>query len=106
MQVPHYRYQDGVVLGQMDSQETWGDAGTDKVIKRVIALARPCSHGFELVIMCEVEVIDGVSEDSSDTGDIELPVEIWSIPFPFDRTLRKALLRLVRDQIDFCFAAG
>lgn len=88
------RYEEGFIVGQMDTRKEWGDTDSDYLIKRLIISASPaCESGEkrDLVLHCEVEVC-GIG-DKEDEFYIEIPIEVFRIPFPSDFQVRKQVIR-------------
>lgn len=107
------RYLQGLVIAEWSSRGTRGSTPNDYIIKRLVITAEGADKvstedDVELVASVEVEVIsleDGLTGDGSmisvdepDDGFIEMSVEVYRLPFPFDSKLRKQVLRLMRNQ--------
>lgn len=93
---PPKRYLNGFVIAQMDSQEDFGDSPKDKLIKRLSVQAVENDIGeYELVACIEVEIIS-IDANDKDHGVFETPVEVYRMPFFYDPTVRKIIVRTIR----------
>lgn len=105
------RYLDGLAIAEWNSRGILDSTPNDYIIKRLVITAQgagrvdPEHDDIELVASIEVDIVsleDGLNGDASmdemDEGFIEMPVEVYRLPFPFNFKLRKQILRLIRDQ--------
>ncbi len=85
------RYQDGLVVAQMDSRTTWGNTDEDYLTKRLVVATRKNAVGsYELVGFVEVELCDNEEGE----GYIDLPnIEVYKTPFPYNLAERKKIIR-------------
>lgn len=95
---PPQRYQNGLTLMTTNSAIDLGDSPLDHVIKRLQVFAiEERNHGWDLVFEVEAEIVS-LEEGMNDIGYLDIPKEIYRIPFPFESNLRKAVLRLVMNR--------
>lgn len=101
-QAPSRRYQEGLVIATMDSSEEWGDPPHDKVIKTFFVKAVPNETGaYDLVALVEVEVIGDPDGPDDDDGFLEIPREVYRLPFPENVAIRKGILRALKAHPQF-----
>lgn len=102
MKIPPKRYLDGLVLDEMDSSEEWNDPPHDKVIKTFFVKAVLNETGaYDLVALIEVEVIGVPDGQDDDDGFIEIPREVYRLPFPENVAIRKGILRELKAHPQF-----
>ncbi len=95
---PPQRYQKGLTLMTTNSVIDLGDSPYEHVIKRLQVFAiEERNHGWDLVFEVEAEVVS-VDGRGSDTGYLDIPKEIYRIPFLYESNLRKAILRSVMNR--------
>lgn len=96
------RYLAGLVIAEWDTHKDGIFPADDHVIKRLFvkAVDDGCTglgaDKKELVAFVEVEVVS--IEDGVDEGFIEIPAEVYRVPFPYDVHVRKHMLRQMREQ--------
>jgi len=96
------KYLRGFCIAVMKSVEGFLDSKEDCVRKRLFVKAEENDVGdFELVAYIEVEVI-GITKEGTDEGFIHgYEVEVYRIPFPSDRTVRRTIIRMIREHPKF-----
>lgn len=91
---------EGLVIASMDSRVDFGNSNKDYLIKRLVVFADCIEETKEFELVCSIEV-EVVSIDDGGNGHIEPPVPVYRIPFPYETTFRKALLRLFAEHPKF-----
>lgn len=99
------RYRNGFVIAMWDTCKDGVFPADDHVIKRLCVIAEPGDASqkgekMDLVGYVEVEVVS--IENGEDDGFIHGPaVEVYRMPFPHDVSVRKTMLRAMRDEPKF-----
>jgi len=96
-------YVKGFVLEKMNSSEDFGEDSDEKddcVLKRLVVQAKQNEIGdWELVGYIELETVWMI--DGLDLGGIEMPVEVYRMPFPWDFHVRVTMLKEMKKKPKF-----
>lgn len=85
-------YVKGFAIAKMDSRKEWSDPGDDYIVKRLFVGAQRNKIGdWELVAHIEVETITA----------LEMPVEVYRMPFLSDFHVRVAMLKEMKNNPKF-----